>query len=86
MHRDLVDLHVLLDHHLLEADEVVHGEDLLHDAIVRRVFGTLLTRCLEPLSCDAHFCDELAEQLVHKFEEFLITEHRLSVRKRVTLT
>ena len=37
LHRNLIDLHILLDHHLLEGFEVVDAEDLLDDPMVRRV-------------------------------------------------
>lgn len=52
-----VDLHVLLDHHLLEGLKVVDVEDLLDDAVVGRIAGRRLTCRLELLPSDAHLGD-----------------------------
>ena len=54
LHGNLVDLHVLLDHHLLERLEVVDRENLLDDSAVRGIACTGLARSLELLSCNAH--------------------------------
>jgi len=57
LHGELVNLHVFLDHHLLEGLKVVTVEDLLDDAMVSWVSGTCLTGILELFSRDSHFCD-----------------------------
>ena len=54
LHGNLIDLHVLLDHHLLERLEVVDRENLLDDSAVRGIACTGLARSLELLSCNAH--------------------------------
>ena len=71
MHGDLIDLHILLDHHLLKCFEVVDAEDLLHDAMMGGVPRAGLASRLELLTRDTHFCDEFAKELVNHLEEVL---------------
>jgi hypothetical protein len=69
---NLIDLHVLLYHHLLEGQEVVHWQDLLGDALVSRVGVTLLAGWEELLPCDAHLSNQLTQQVIHYPCEFLV--------------
>lgn len=71
LHSGLVDLHILLNHHLLERLKVVNREDLLDNSIVSGIASTLFTRSLELLSSNTHFSDELTQKLIDKFEEIL---------------
>lgn len=68
---DLVDLHIFLAHHFLKRFKVIHGQYLLHDAVMGGVGSTRLTRSLELLSRDTHLGDQLAQQFVDKFEKVL---------------
>ena len=71
LHSGLVDLHILLNHHLLERLKVINRKDLLDNSIVSGIASTLFTRSLELLSSDTHFSDKLAQKLIDKFEEIL---------------
>ena len=79
LHGYLIDLHVLLNHHLFEALEVVHTQNLLHNPVVRRISRTRLASRLELLSRDSHFGDKLTEKFVHKSEKVLQYRHRIFV-------
>jgi len=76
LHGYLIDLHVLLNHHLLEAFEVVDVEYLLYDPVVGGVGRAGLTGSLKCLSSDAHLSDELAKQFVYEAEKVLLTQKR----------
>ena len=71
MHSGLIDLHILLYHHLLERLEVVDREDLLNNSIVGGIACTLFTGGFELLASDAHLRNKFAEELIDEFEEIL---------------
>lgn len=57
LHCNFIDLHILLDHHLLECFEIVNAEYLLDNPMMRGVPRASLARFLELLASDTHFCD-----------------------------
>ena len=57
LHRDLIDLHILLDHHLLECFKIVNAENLLDNSMMSGVPRASLACFLELLASDTHFCD-----------------------------